>query len=316
MFTFLHKNSTIFSRLLVFVVLIGVYIIHLGTGLFIGGVLLVMCTVAAIVLSSKLFLIYYASSLFLFVYATEVSGVPLRQFVVQGVVFITCLSLAAFAGEEISRYIERIDEKNNENCQLTTQLIHAFIRAIDAKDHYLQNHSFNVSYYSRKICEQLGYDRKKTEEICVAALFHDIGKLTVSEKILNKPEQLSDEEWTEMKGHPVKGQIILKDISQLSFMLDYIKYHHRHYDGAGYPNDCPKEQVPFESRIIAVADAFDAMTSDRPYRKALPIETANAELRKYSGSQFDPTVVQALLQAEVKPVKLPKIDLDLHAVME
>lgn len=224
--------------------------------------------------------------------------------------------MAAIAGAEVKGYIQRMRRLQEEKSDLLRELIISFVTAIDAKDHYLHNHSFNVSTYSRHIAQALDFQPKAVEEISLAALFHDIGKLSVDEDILNKPSKLTEPEWTIMKLHASQGPMILNNVGHVRHLLDYIKYHHRQYDGSGYPDDCSMEDVPFESHIIAVADAFDAMTSDRPYRKALPLDIAYAELRQFSGKQFHPDVVDAFFRAQLSPDQLAYQEIDFQMIFE
>jgi len=241
---------------------------------------------------------------------------PTKAVLLQGGIFIITLLVATIAGYEVRTYIKQLYKRKEENCRLTKELIYSFVTAIDAKDHYLKNHSKNVSYYSKKIATELGYSSIDIEIIALAALFHDIGKLNVDEHILNKPAKLDSHEWEQMKKHSTLGVEILKTVSKLDIILDFIKYHHRHFDGSGYPNDCTNESIPQQSRILSVADAFDAMTSTRPYRKALDIEEAYNELRIYSGSQFDPTVVDAFFRCHIEPVNIDDIDIDLMMIFD
>lgn len=169
-------------------------------------------------------------------------------------------------------------------------MVHAFVTAIDAKDHYLHNHSSNVCYYAKRMASTMGLDPVECEKIALAALFHDIGKLHVDASILNKPAKLSEEEWAIMKSHVTSGVEVIHTISSLSFIFDMVKYHHRHYDGQGYPKDCPVEAIPLGARIISVADAFDAMTSDRPYRKALSYEASCQELKNSQAVNLTPVL--------------------------
>jgi HD-GYP domain-containing protein (c-di-GMP phosphodiesterase class II) len=148
----------------------------------------------------------------------------------------------------------------------------------------------------------MGFSDSELKALGLAAIFHDIGKLKISEEILNKPAKLSLEEWAIMKSHPANGTEILKNVDQFRKILPDIKYHHRYYDGSGYPEDSPSHEVPLSAHIIMVADSFDAMTSDRPYRKALTEEAAYEELRRCSGTQFNPKVVDAFFKAGIRTI--------------
>lgn len=239
----------------------------------------------------------------------------IKKFIVQGIVYGISLLFATFMGESQRIKNQKILKQQEDNSKLATELIHAFVKAIDAKDHYLHNHSYNVSYYARLLAKQLKVPRIETERICLAALLHDIGKLDVSGTILNKPGRLTEEEWQIMKVHPERGAEILRCIEELDFLYERIKYHHRNFDGSGYPIDCPIEEVPFDAYIIAVADAFDAMTSDRPYRKALSTEKAYEELKTCAGTQFHPKVVEAFFSAGIVPVENEILHIDLRLIL-
>jgi putative two-component system response regulator len=127
------------------------------------------------------------------------------------------------------------------------------------------------------------------------ALLHDVGKIGVRDFVLHKPGRLTDEEWQEMRRHPVIGFEMLKDIAFLSGAAAIVRSHHEHFNGGGYPEGLSGQQIPLGARVFAVVDALDAMTSDRPYRKAMPWEEAKEEILRHSGSQFDPAVVEAFL---------------------
>lgn len=133
-------------------------------------------------------------------------------------------------------------------------------------------------------------------EIEIAGLMHDIGKISVSEAVLNKPDRLTESEYEEIKRHPESGYQILKAVDSYSFLAEYALSHHERWDGEGYPRGLKGEEIPMIARIISVADAFEAMTSERPYRKAMSEEEAYAELKRHAGTQFDPAIVEQCLQ--------------------
>lgn len=314
MFNYLYNKKNTYSAIIIFAMLPLISLINLALGVFIGGLLIANAIIAVIVLPQKWIPIFFIGNGSVFLISSLTNTSPTNVKLIQCITFIGSLIIAWIAGKEIGNFINLISKKQEENCQLTTELIHSFVGAIDAKDHYLHNHSYNVCHYTRHISEALNFEPKHIEEVCLAALFHDIGKLSVSEEILNKPSKLDDDEWEIMKSHAANGVNILHNIVALEQIFDYIKYHHRHFDGSGYPADCDKSEVPFESEIIAVADAFDAMTSDRPYRKALSIEVAYDELHKYKGSQFNPDVIDAFFKCQLIPVKINELDIDLSSI--
>ena len=174
--------------------------------------------------------------------------------------------------------------------------IQSLALTIDAKDHYTAGHSERVTRYVVAICEEMEMAEEAMENLKDISLLHDIGKISISESILNKPERLTDEEMEKMKKHPQAGYDIVKQMTFLK-IPEVIKYHHEQYDGSGYPEGLSAEAIPLGARIIAVADAFDAMTTTRPYRKGLAKLVALGELERCKGTQFDPVVVAAFQKA-------------------
>lgn len=166
--------------------------------------------------------------------------------------------------------------------------------SVDALDPYTFDHSRRVSLYVVVLCAHFGLAAEDEETIRMAGILHDIGKNGISDSVLHKPGPLDDAEWEEMKKHPVYGFSILKKMAYLGAVRTIILYHHERYDGKGYPDGLRAESIPLASRILAVADAFDALTSQRPYRKSLAPDEAMREIRKHAGAQFDPLVVDAM----------------------
>lgn len=164
--------------------------------------------------------------------------------------------------------------------------------AVDARDEYTRGHSDRVSYYATRIGRNLGLSESDCELLRLGGAFHDIGKIGTSDDILYKSESLSKEEYNEIKRHPVKGSHILSAVSMFSEVVPLIRAHHEHVDGRGYPYGLKEEEIPFLARILSVADAFDAMTSDRLYRTKMGYEEAKNQLINASGSQFDRMVVE------------------------
>ena len=167
--------------------------------------------------------------------------------------------------------------------------------AVDAKDYYTNGHSIRVAEYSRLLAQRLGLSKDRQEEIYYAGLLHDIGKIRVPDSIIKKEGKLTDEEYEYIKLHPVSGYHILKEISASSDIAIGAKYHHERYDGKGYPNGLEGENIPEIARILGVADAYDAMSSNRCYRKALPQDVVRAEMVKGRGTQFDPNIADIML---------------------
>ena len=171
------------------------------------------------------------------------------------------------------------------------QTIEGFAYALDAKDPYTHGHSRRVTRYCELIARGMGLDESEVEKLRNAAILHDIGKIGLRLESLNKPHPLSEEERRMFETHPQKGCKILAPIHFFEELMPIIYHHHEHYDGTGYPEGKRVEQIPLGARILAVADAYDAMTSDRPYRKAMSLEEAVQELRTHAGKQFDPQIV-------------------------
>ena len=176
----------------------------------------------------------------------------------------------------------------------------AISKAIDTRDQYTAGHSERVSKISLAIGQALNLPKEQLETLELAALFHDVGKIGISDYILNKPGRLTDEEFDKIKEHPSIGVDILKAINFLSQTLPIILHHHEKFGGGGYPYGIKGNDIPFESRIICVADSYDAMTSNRPYRKGLSHEVAVDELLKYKDIQFDSKIVDAFLKIDIE----------------
>jgi diguanylate cyclase (GGDEF)-like protein/putative nucleotidyltransferase with HDIG domain len=175
----------------------------------------------------------------------------------------------------------------------TQTLAAALAHAVDAKDSYTRSHCQTVSQLSALIATELGFEGERLAELRLAGLLHDVGKIGVPDAILNKPAALTDAEYDVMKQHAVLGSEIVESAG-LPKLAGWVRHHHERIDGRGYPSGLAGDEIPLESRIILVADSFEAMTSDRPYRRAPGREFALAELRRHAGTQFDPDVVDAL----------------------
>ncbi|MBB6216448.1 putative nucleotidyltransferase with HDIG domain [Anaerosolibacter carboniphilus] len=173
------------------------------------------------------------------------------------------------------------------------ETIKALSSAMEAKDQYTNGHSYRVADYAAGIAEQMGFKHDAIDRIKTAAVLHDIGKIGVSDNILNKPGKLEESEYAMIQKHPEIGAKILSEVEFLADVSKIIKYHHERFDGKGYPEGLKDAEIPMEASILAVADAYDAMTSDRPYRKAMDRHTAMNILIKESGIQFNPIVVKA-----------------------
>jgi putative nucleotidyltransferase with HDIG domain len=170
-------------------------------------------------------------------------------------------------------------------------------RAIEARDPYSSGHAARVTALAEVVAARLGWDDDQIEVLRIGAALHDIGKLTVSDSVLRKPGPLSERELDEVRAHPEEGARMLALIGTLREAVPCVLHHHERWDGCGYPAGRAGEAIPPEARVLAVADAFDAMTSDRPYRPALPPDRAVAELERCAGTQFDPDVVEVFIEA-------------------
>jgi putative nucleotidyltransferase with HDIG domain len=175
-------------------------------------------------------------------------------------------------------------------------LLHSLTSAVDAKDAYTCGHSERVALLSRHLAMQAKLSDHEVERVYMAGLLHDVGKIGVPEVVLQKTGRLTAEEFEQIKKHPEIGARILQDIKQIKDIIPGVLHHHERYDGKGYPGGLAGEDIPLMGRIICLADCFDAMTSSRTYRKALPLEVALTELRRCSGTQFDPRLTEAFLQ--------------------
>lgn len=187
-------------------------------------------------------------------------------------------------------------EKQKENKIFISQIIQAFAKSIDIKDKYTNGHSFRVAEYAGRIAEELGYDSARAETVHNIGLLHDIGKITIPDEILNKPGKLTEEEYAIMKQHAANGYEILKEIENVPDLALGAGYHHERIDGMGYPAGKKEEEIPKVAQIIAVADTFDAMNSTRPYRRKMKMEDIIAELKRVSGTQLKPEIVDALIK--------------------
>lgn len=195
---------------------------------------------------------------------------------------------------------------HDELHSLFLSAISALANSIDARDPYTKGHSERVTAYTVMIAEEMGMDPDDIEQLRYAALLHDIGKIRIRDHILHKPGRLTDDEFAEMKRHPEYGVEIMRPVKAFQHILPAMLHHHERFGGGGYPDALEGDSIPLGARIMCVADCFDAMTSDRPYRKGLPVETAKNELVKNKGTQFDPDPVEIFIrlieEGRVQPV--------------
>ena len=192
--------------------------------------------------------------------------------------------------------LKDLDFSYKELKEIYQGLIISFVNALDAKSPWTKGHSMRVTDYALAIAKEIGLSEQDIEILNTAALLHDIGKIGTYDTVLDKPGRLNDEEFALVKMHPGRGAEILSPIRQFKPVLRIIRHHHERMDGKGYPDGLKGDEIPFFARILHVADSFDAMTADRPYRPAPGKEYAISEFKKYKGTQFDPDVVEAFLK--------------------
>jgi HD-GYP domain-containing protein (c-di-GMP phosphodiesterase class II) len=202
--------------------------------------------------------------------------------------------------EDIQQYISDLKRASEENRQLFIDSIEMIAAAVDAKDPYTKGHSGRVSNYSVILAGEIGLDEQEIELVRASATLHDVGKIGVDDQVLRKPGVLSDEEFELMKRHTIIGFEIVRQVQQLADTLPGIRWHHESLDGAGYPDGIKGDEIPLLVRIIAVADTFDAITTDRPYQSGRDFPSAMDILKKHAGTRYDPLVVDALYSAYTK----------------
>ncbi len=183
---------------------------------------------------------------------------------------------------------------------LLVNVVRTLVSAVEAKDEYTCGHSERVALYAKRLAQQVGYSDEDCELLYLTGLLHDVGKIAINDAILNKPGHLTDEEFAEIQRHPDEGWQILQVLEQLSYVLPGVLHHHERMDGKGYPDGLAGTDIPLDGRILAVADAYDAMTSNRAYRTGMPHAKAISVLREGSGTQWDPEAVDAFMQIEAE----------------
>lgn len=185
-------------------------------------------------------------------------------------------------------------EEALKNAYLDT--LRALSKAIESRDLYTKKHSELVAKYAVEIAKELGLSTEEIEIMEQTALLHDIGKISIKDTILHKPSKLNSEEWEEVKKHSLSGEEIIRPFKLLHIEQTMIRHHHERFDGTGYPDKLKGEEIPIYARILAVADSFEAMVSDRPYRSKLSLQEVKKELERCKGTQFDPKVLEAFLR--------------------
>lgn len=208
---------------------------------------------------------------------------------------IDLIRLQTDLSREVDKKTQEVLRQQEKLERISMQIVTALSGAIDAKDTYTNGHSTRVAEYSREIARRAGFTDKMQNDIYMMGLLHDVGKIGIPDSIINKPAKLTDEEYEIIKNHPVMGAKILKNITEFPQLTVGTRWHHEHFDGTGYPDGIAGEDIPKEARIIAVADAYDAMSSRRSYRDVLAQAIVRKEMEKGKGSQFDPVYAEIML---------------------
>ena len=208
---------------------------------------------------------------------------------------IDLIRLQRNLSEEVDKKTREVVQEQLKNQRLSMQVVRTLAGAIDAKDTYTNGHSTRVAEYSKEIARRFGYSEKALEDIYMMGLLHDVGKIGVPDAVINKPARLSEDEFDVIKNHPVMGARILKTITEMPKLATGARWHHERYNGAGYPDGLSGTDIPEEARIIAVADAYDAMTSRRSYRDILSQDKVRQEIETGKGTQFDPVFADIML---------------------
>lgn len=198
--------------------------------------------------------------------------------------------------KEVKKQTKAAEERREKIERLSGQIIVTLAKTIDAKDKYTNGHSERVAAYAREIAGRIGLSGEEQQAVYYMGLLHDIGKIGISDAIINKTEKLTDEEYRIIKMHPVIGEEILRNISEMPDIIIGAKYHHEKYDGSGYPAGIAGDDIPLPARVIGIADAYDAMASKRSYRDVLPQKVVREEIRKGRGTQFEPRCTDILLE--------------------
>ena len=208
------------------------------------------------------------------------------------IIFIIHVSVIINVRFKVREY-ELLRKKSNE---IILQSFKTFANFVDAKDPYTKGHSTRVAYYAKEMGRRLGFSEQRQQEIFWEGQMHDVGKISIKDEILNKPEKLTDEEFNNIRNHSVKGYEMLKDFTSMPMLKEVALSHHEKWDGSGYMNQLRGTEIPLDARIIGICDSYDAMNTDRVYRKKLSKERIMEEIRKCSGTQFDPQLAEIMLQ--------------------
>src|SRR3954447_4862438 len=208
-----------------------------------------------------------------------------------------------FEGEQaLVSVLQDIEREKERAADAYRAVVRSLAAALEARDGYTGGHSDHVQRLAVAVADRLGLTREQVQQIRTVALLHDIGKIGIPDDILHKPTRLDDAEWQLMREHPAIGERILRPLPGLADVATAVRHEHERGDGGGYPDGLAGDAIPLASRVVLACDAWHALVSDRPYRKALDFETALAEMRDCAGTQFDPTVVEALVECVQGPL--------------
>jgi len=233
-------------------------------------------------------------------YLTKPFGISRVMLTVRNLIEKRCLAIEKKNYQvslefKVMEQTEQLRRTMNELNDAYHNTLTALVKALDAREKEVGSHSERVMNYSTLVADRLGIKGVELEKLAKGSLLHDIGKIGITDNILLKPGKLDDGEWVEMRKHPQVGYAILSEISFLKGPAEIILSHHERFDGSGYPKGLKGEQIPLGSRIFTMVDTLDAMTSDRPYRKALPFDAVVSEIKRCSGTQFDPVLADLFL---------------------
>ncbi len=233
-------------------------------------------------------------------YLTKPFGISRVMLTVRNLIEKRCLAIEKKNYQvslefKVMEQTEQLRRTMNELNDAYHNTLTALVKALDAREKEVGSHSERVMNYSSLIADRLGIKGAELEKLAKGSLLHDIGKIGITDNILLKPGKLDDGEWVEMRKHPQVGYAILSEISFLKGPAEIILSHHERFDGNGYPKGLKSEQIPLGSRIFTMVDTLDAMTSDRPYRKALPFDAVTSEIKRCCGTQFDPDLAELFL---------------------
>lgn len=226
----------------------------------------------------------------------EIRGILIRNGVLCVIVFGVIVVFSSFMMKRLRETSQNEHKVREQLKQQNSDIIKTIVRIIDAMDRYTNGHSQRVANYSREIARRLGKSEEEQKDIYYAGLLHDVGKIRVPKEVINKPGKLNDEEFRQIKIHTITGFYILKEIYKEGAILHAAKFHHERFDGKGYPMGLSGENIPEVARIVGVADSYDAMASDRSYRKALPQQIVRHEIKSGKGTQFDAKIADVMLQ--------------------